>query len=269
MTAPGPDTMHNPRLLPDAKVAWLHLLEVGGDGTIAQGAPPFLYISTLLRAQREMNSAREQSNTQMIVPLLAAFAILDQLGECYGFSETLPGEPPANAPIKRALHHFPLPWGTLSADEMHALYMMRNGLMHDAAFSSIERGGQKRSMIFRHDIRMEKMVVLPVRDWNGKPDDVCRETITWVNPDLLIWVANSAIGRCGQALKLGDPNLEIRHDPQVIAARYLLWHRHSPSSVADDEAEWLKPGRHELRKELRSKLTAAEVARHAQRYYPT
>jgi len=152
---------------------------------------------------------------------------------------------------------------------MHALYMMRNGLMHDAAFSSIERGGQKRSMIFRHDIRMEKMVVLAVRDWNGKPDDVCRETITWVNPDLILCVANSAIGRCGQALKLSDPNLEIRHDPQVIAARYLLWHQYSPSSVTDDEAEWLKPGRHEVRKELRSKLTDAEVARHEQRYYPT
>ncbi|MDR7260463.1 hypothetical protein J2X47_004672 [Sphingomonas sp. BE270] len=84
MTAPGPDTMHNPTLLPDEKVAWLHLLEVGGDGTIAQGTPPFLHISTLLRAQREMNSAREQSNTQMIVPLLAAFAILDQIGRAMG-----------------------------------------------------------------------------------------------------------------------------------------------------------------------------------------
>lgn len=45
------DTFHNTALLDAAKVPWLHLLGVGGDGTIAQGEPPYLYTSTLLRAQ--------------------------------------------------------------------------------------------------------------------------------------------------------------------------------------------------------------------------
>jgi hypothetical protein len=262
------DTFHNTALLDAAKVPWLHLLGVGGDGTIAQGEPPYLYISTLLRAQGEMNSARTLTNTQMIVPLLAAFAILDQVGECYASKETLPGEPSKEAPIKRALHHFPLPWGTLSADEMHALSMMRNGLMHDASFSSKERGGQKRAMIFRHDIEMAEVVKLPVRGWNGKPEDVRRETITWVNPDLIIAIANFAIGRLGQALKLNDPAMVIRLDPQEIAARYLLWHQKMPSSTISVGADWLKPGRHEARQDLKKRLMDAEVARHEQRYYP-
>ena len=268
MATSSTDTFHNTALLEDEKIPWLHLLEVGGDGTIGQGDPPFLYISTLLRAQREMNSAREAYNSQMIVPLLAAFAILDQVGECYAFQETLPSEPAENPSIKRALHHFPLPWGTLSPDEVHALYMMRNGLMHDAAFSSTQRGGQKRSMIFRHDIGMEKVVVLPVRTWNGQPDDVSRETITWVNPDLIIGIANAAIGRLGQALKINDSKLVVRLDPQEIAARYLLWHLHAPRSLEDEEADLLSPGRHGVRKELRDKLTTAEVERHQKRYYP-
>lgn len=261
------DAFSNPAPLEDAKVPWLHLLEVGGDGSIAQGNPPFLYISTLLRAQREMNSARESSNSQMIVPLLAAFAILDQIGECYAFRETLLGEPPKTAPIKRALHHFPPTLGALTADQMQSLLVMRNGLMHDASFSSSERGGLKRNMIFRHDIRMEEVIVLPKRDWNGTPGDVSRETITWVNPDLIIWIANTAISRLAQAVKLNDPSLVIHLEPQLIAARYLLWHRHTPSGV-DDGAEWLRPGRHDVRKELRAKLTAAEVERHQARYYP-
>ncbi len=92
----------------------------------------------------------------MIVPMLAAFAILDQIGESYGFTDTMVGEPPATAAIKRALHHFPLPLGPLSADEVQALYMMRNGLMHDAAYSLEERTGQKRHMIFRHDLTMRE-----------------------------------------------------------------------------------------------------------------
>lgn len=260
------DTFHNSIPLDDAKVTWLHLLEVGGDGTIAQGDPPFLYISTLLQAQREMNSARESSNSQMIVPLLAAFAILDQIGDCYAFKQTMPGEPAESMPIKRALHHFPPTLGPLSPDQMQALYVMRNGLMHDASFSSSERFGLKRNMIFRHDIQMEEVVVLPGRDWDGTPGDVSRATITWVNPDMIVWIANTAISRLAQALKLGDPNLVIHLHPQVIAARYLLWHRHTPSSV-DGSGKWLEPGRHEVRKDLRAKLTAAEVERHKNRYY--
>ena len=261
------DTFHNPTLLDDAKVPWLHLLEVGGDGSIAQGDPPFLYISTLLRAQREMNSARESSNSRMIVPLLAAFAILDQIGECYAFKETLPDEPDDISSIKRALIHFPPTLGPLAADQMQALYVMRNGLVHDASFSSSERGRPKRNMIFRHDIRMEEVVLLPRRDWDGTPGDVSRETITWVNPDLIVWIANTAISRLAQAVKLDDPNLVIHLDPQVIAARYLLWHRHAPSRL-EDGVKWLEPGRHDARKELRAKLTAAEVERHRARYYP-
>jgi len=266
MTATHQDTFFNVALLDDAKIPWLHLLEIGGDGTIAQGDPPFLYISTLVRAQREMNSARNNNNSQMIVPLLAAFAILDQIGKCYGFHSMVAGEPAPKPSIKRALHHFPLPWGPpLSAEESQALYVMRNGLMHDAAFSSKEEGGAKRSMIFRHDIEMENVVTLPARVWNGKPDDVCRETITWVNPDLLIWIADSAISRLAQALKLNDPDLYVRLDPQVIAAKYLLWSKYEPRT--NSNADPFRPGRNEARQALRKKLTDAEVERHHQRYY--
>lgn len=111
MASAHQDTFHNAALLDVTKVPWLHLLEIGHDGTIAQGQPPFLYISTLVRAQREMNSARGNINSQMIVPLLAAFAILDQIGECYGFHSMVAGEPAPKPSIKRALHHYPLPWG--------------------------------------------------------------------------------------------------------------------------------------------------------------
>lgn len=267
MTATYQDTFHNGALLEDSKVPWLHLLEIGGDGTLAQGEPPFLYISTLVRAQREMNSTRGNTNTQMIVPLLAAFAILDQIGKCYGFYSKVAGEPDAKPSIKRALHHFPLPWGSpLSAEEMQALYVMRNGLMHDAAFSSREERGTKRSMIFRHDIEMENVVTLPARVWNGTPDDVCRETITWINPDLLIWIADSAIGRLGQALKLNDPDLYVRLDCQEIAAKYLLWSKYVPHNGSGPNL--LKPDRNEAREALRRRLSEAEVKLHQQRYSP-
>lgn len=260
------DTFQNSALLDDTKVKWLHLLEVGGDGSIGQGDPSFLYISTLLRAQQEMNSARELSNSQMIVPLLGAFAILDQIGECYAFQETMSDEPDARTPIKRALHHFPPTLGTLTSDQMQSLYVMRNGLMHDASFSSSERSGLKRNMIFRHDIQMEEVVVQPKRDWDGTPSDVSLEALTWVNPDLIIWMANTAISRSAQAVKLDDPKLVIRLDPQVIAARYLLWHRYAPSKMGYEE-ERLKPGRHDVRKSLKAKLTDAEVERHTIRYF--
>lgn len=142
---------------------------------------------------------------------------------------------------------------------------MRNGLMHDAGFSSREERGAKRSMIFRHDIEMENVVTLPARVWNGAPDDVSRETITWVNPDLIIWIADTAISRLGQALKLSDPDLYVRLDPQVIAARYLLWSKYEPRDVSG--ADSLRPGRNEARQALRERLTNAEVERHCRRYY--
>lgn len=84
---------------------------------------------------------------------------------------------------------------------------------------------------------------------------------------MIIGIANAAIGRLRQALKMVDDKLVIRLDPQEIAARYLLWQRHTPPA-AKGEAGLLGPGRQGVRKELRDKLTNAEVERHQQRYYP-
>ena len=259
-----PDNFSNPVPPEPSEVTWLHLLGTGRNGSTKQGATSYLYMSTLLHAQQEMNSARGRRNTEIITPLLAAFAILDQVGECYAFRETLPGEPPPpNPAIKRALHHFPPTSGPLDPDQMQALYMLRNGLMHDAAFSAVERGGRKRPMIFRHDVLAEAVVKPPDEIWDGSPGDVRAATITWFNPDLVLSLANAAIGRLSKALQHQDAALVVRLDPEVVAARYLLWHRFPmlPDPAAapiDREAE---------RKKLHDQVTDAEVKSYLARYH--
>lgn len=248
---------------PDAhEVMFIHLNGQMPYRENGNATPEFVFMSTLTHGLMEMNSARGSRNTEIMTPLIAAFAILDQLGECYCFKSRKHDEPGKRPAIKRALHHYPPFWGDLSVDEAQALYMLRNGLVHDAAFSAQEQNGLKRWMIFRHDLELRQAVRLPQRDWNGAPEDVSRETITWFNPDLVLALASAAVSRLSKALQHDDDDLELRLDHGLIVSRYLLWVRNPLMR------EPVKKGidREMIRRETKKWLSDGELALYRARY---
>jgi hypothetical protein len=210
------DRFHNPAwTLSAAETVEAHIL-----GQLPPGDRSYFYSSSLEHALREMNSAGARHNSQLIVPLIAAFAILDQVGECYALHSRLQGEP-QNA-IKRSFHHFAPKSEPIDPREAHALYMLRNGLVHDASLTSLDRKA-KAWWVFRMANHIDRLSVPPRRMWTGKAEDISLETITWVNPERLIDFVNLVRSRLILAVRTADRDFHPRLAPEVIASRYLLW----------------------------------------------
>jgi hypothetical protein len=194
-------------------------------------APGYIYHSVLNHALREMNSASARRNSRFIVPLLTAFAILDQIGECYGLHSRIANQPTGS--IKRALHHFAPASERVDPSEAHALYVFRNGLMHDASFSSYDRS-KSRWWVFRILNDVDRLSVPPREMWDGKPENISERTITWINAERLVDFVNLAVSRLIIAVRTADADLAVHLSPQDIASRYLLWTRaDSAISIAD------------------------------------
>ncbi|HEX8573664.1 MAG TPA: hypothetical protein VF759_13040 [Allosphingosinicella sp.] len=210
------DRFHNPAwTLSAAETVEVHIL-----GQLSSGGHSFFYSSSLEHALREMNSAGARHNSQFIVPLITAFAILDQVGECYALRSRLDGEP-ENA-IKRSFHHFAPKSEPIDPMEAHALYVLRNGLVHDASLTSFDRRGRN-WWVFRMSNHIDRLSIPPRRVWNGKAEDISLETITWVSPERLIDFVNLVRSRLVLAVRRADTDLHVRLQPGAIASRYLLW----------------------------------------------
>lgn len=200
--------------LTDDEIVYCHL------GVRTQEATRDFVVSSCLHdVETEMRQSRGTQLTSNYVPLLAAFAILDQIGSCYE-DAAKPPHPNKGSAIERALYHF----GGLSAlsPEVIHLYALRNGLVHDASLTSHDRP-KTNWYIFRFDRAMPDAIRLPAIPWNGQASTLDRSTTTKVNPRELTEVVSRALSNLRDLYFDRHHDLVVLKTGEEILHKYLFW----------------------------------------------
>ncbi len=175
--------------------------------------------SSLDFIDEEMRQSRGKRLTANYAPLLAGFAILDQLGSTYA-DAAAPTHPQGGGAIHRALHAF-CDYPAMGP-EVKAFYALRNGLMHDASLTSFDVKAQQ-WYIFRYDRQMPDAVQLAATPWDGDRMTLGPDTVTMVNPRVFTDQVSAAISR------VRDCHLDRRSDLTVLQSgadilhKYLFW----------------------------------------------
>lgn len=113
------------------------------------------------------------SRTRIYTPMLACFAVLDQIGGAYGLSSVASSYQNG---IKVALDVF----GSYSKKEIEYLTNLRNGLYHDGSLLSISNNGKTKA-VYRLDPEGKVTVTLPKNEWDGVYRDSLSDYITKIN----------------------------------------------------------------------------------------
>ena len=183
-------------------------------------------LSTLGVIVGEMRHANTMNNSNIFVPLLCSFSILDQIGTCY--QDPTKTQPPSNVSgVKKSLHNF------CSHDyrsaEVAGLYAFRNGLMHDASFTSCDRNGNW--YYFRFDANLQKVIEPASRQWNGLASDLSHQTTTYVNGQELQNMVQVAVSGLASTMRSNPSNIAITASREELIHKYLLWMKRSTGQI--------------------------------------
>ena len=124
-------------------------------------------------AQASANNSR----TRIYTPMLACFAVLDQIGGAYR-RKSMTSQ--YQNGIKVALDLF----GTYSKEEIEHLTTLRNGIYHDGSLLSKNRNG-KTNVTFRLSSSASKTITMPEKAWDGFYHDSLTEYTSKINVRLL------------------------------------------------------------------------------------
>jgi len=113
------------------------------------------------------------SRTRIYTPMLASFAILDQIGKAYRNKSKVTTYENG---IKVALQIF----GKYTKDEIEYLTTLRNGLYHDGSLLSKNING-KTNVVFRLDSNISKTITMPRKPWDGIYHDSLDDYISKIN----------------------------------------------------------------------------------------
>lgn len=210
------------RDLTDEQIAFCHLL--GGSRI---WTADFVVSTGLDDIETEMRQSRGRDLTSRYVPLMAAFAILDQIGSTY--SDPQLTAPPTNtAAIKRALYYF----GGFQLNDpvVKHLYALRNALVHDAALTG-HNPGKTIWYIFRFNHKMTDMIKLPASGWNGDPTTLKPDCVTWINPRAFTDWVSERLHRLRQTFEANPSSIVLEQPAADILQKYLFW---EPRRNSDD-----------------------------------
>jgi len=113
------------------------------------------------------------SRTRIYTPMLALFAVLDQIGSAYRNKSKATNYKNG---IKAALHSF----SAYTKDEIEYLTTLRNGLYHDGSLLSKNDNG-KTNVVFRLDPNAPKTITMPRKPWDGIYHDSLDDYISKIN----------------------------------------------------------------------------------------
>lgn len=196
-------------------VAYCHLSRRGWEPI--KGATIY---TTLDDIETEMRQARGTTITARYLPLLAGFAILEQLGDNYA-DRTLVKHPNNGGGIERALYYF-CGYSPMSA-EVKALYALRNGLVHAASLTSTDQATGDR-YIFRYKNDLPTAIQLPTKPWDGQVSKLTAGSYTLINPRELTEQVSRAIARVRTLFFDNRANLKItQSNKNHILVRHLIW----------------------------------------------
>jgi hypothetical protein len=93
------------------------------------------------------------------------------------------------------------------SDEVKALYVRRNALMHDAALTGQDRQGKW--FIFRYDMEMPDPIKLAPDAWDGSSSMLDQDIYTYINPRVFTDKASEIMLNVLQRLQDRQQELKI------------------------------------------------------------
>lgn len=195
-------------------VVYCHLSQ--GPGEQLKG---HLLYSSLQDIEEEMRQSRGLQVTSRYVPILAAFSILEQIGDIYR-DTSIAKHPKSGGGIEHALYYF----GGLPAmsPEVKALYALRNGLVHAASLTSTDQGTGAR-YIFRYDYQMLEVIKPASQAWDGQISTVNSSVITRVNPRALTDLVSAALDQVRSLFFDRPSSLRVQRNAGHILVNHLFW----------------------------------------------
>lgn len=188
-------------------------------GPIPYSIKDGLILSTLGRICSEFSQASGNEHINKILPLLGAFAALDQLGKCYR-NTVLDEYPHDNASgIKKCLYYF----GGFPANDENtkALYALRNSLVHDASLAD-PTPIKGTPQCFNY-AETGNIVSFPIEPWDGVMANISPDRMTTVNPSKIIYLANECVRKACNLLDSGDLKVTLKEGSMMIKFKYLLF----------------------------------------------
>jgi hypothetical protein len=175
-------------------------------------------LSSLARIEIEARHAINYDKSKVFLPLLAAFAILDQVGGCYRDSSKAQVLNEKASGVKKALYYF-FGFGD-NDDSVKTLYALRNGVLHDASLISHAANGVDHYW-FRFDTEMEEIVKVAPEPWSGDFKDWSDKNLSLVNPVALINHISDMLTHLNRLNEAGNLELVLPGGCTELCARFL------------------------------------------------
>jgi hypothetical protein len=177
-----------------------------------------ILMSTLHVMEMETRHAVVYQNSNIILPLLGSFAILDQVGTSY-MNKKLPAA--ANhdwSGVKKALYYF---MGFAeNSPEINVFWALRNGVVHNASLVNLSLNGREHSW-FRFDSEMNSVVKPPQEPWSGQPQDCADKNLSTVNTRRLVDSISQMLDELRSLHDEGALMLVLPGGKEELAMRFL------------------------------------------------
>jgi hypothetical protein len=151
------------------ELAYIHLNISNGRTTVRNAEISSSLYDLIETAKGSAVNAR----TRIYGPMLASFAVLDQIGSAYRNKSKVTNYQNG---IKVALQVF----GEHTKSEIEYLTTLRNGLHHDGSLLS-KNTNRKTNVVFRLDPNALKTITPPLKSWDGKYYDSLSDYTSRIN----------------------------------------------------------------------------------------
>lgn len=168
---------------------------------------------------QEINHVKRNLYSRNFVPIVGAFAVIEQIGFCYARTDIQEYTNQNASPILKALHYFAdLQEGHMDSK---ALYALRNSFLHNASLMAIAQHKNKPSFYFRFDREIDCLVKYSKTNWDGNIDSFKPEMTTLINPDKIIELASSIADKALKCLEDRSLRITLEGGEKELYYRYL------------------------------------------------
>lgn len=168
---------------------------------------------------QEINHSRHREYSKNFVPVVGAFAVIEQIGFCYSRTDIPKYSNPASSPILKALYYFAdYPEGH---QDTKALYALRNSFIHNASLMAIAHHRNKPSFYFQFDREIESLTRYSPVVWDGKIETFKSEMTTLINPDKIIDLASSIADKALACLEEDILSVDLEGGQKELFYRFL------------------------------------------------
>jgi len=168
---------------------------------------------------QEINHAKHMEYSKNFVPVVGAFAVIEQIGFCYARTDKEEFSNSASSPILKALYYFAdYPEGHM---DTKAVYALRNSFLPNASLMAIAQHKNKPSFNFRFDREIQTLVEYSSVSWDGNIESYKPEMTTLINPNKIIELASSVAQKALECLEAGTLNVTLAGGQKELYYRYL------------------------------------------------